>query len=94
MPRSSGSIRNYRPEYDRYHKNPKQKKRRAQRNSARSKLERLGRVRKGDAKDVDHRSRDTSNNSLGNLRVQSRSKNRSTTQLTKQVRVLGKKKKE
>ena len=90
MPRTAGSIRNYRQEYDRFHANPKQKKRRAQRNAARSKMKRLGKVSKGDGKDVDHRSRNTANNSLGNLRVQAASTNRSTTQLTKQVRKIGK----
>lgn len=93
MPRTAGSNRNYRQEYDRFHASAKQKKRRAGRNLARRKLERLGRVRKGDGKDVDHASRNTSNNSLGNLRVLSKARNRSTTQLTKQKRILGKAKK-
>ena len=83
MPRTPGSSpRDYKTEYRQFHAKPAQKKRRAQRNGARRKLSRLGRVRKGDGKDVDHKSRDTSNNSLGNLRVQPKAKNRSTTQLT------------
>lgn len=86
MPRTAGSNRNYRQEYDRFHNSPKQKKRRAQRNKARRIMTRLGRVSKGDGKDVDHKSRNTANNSLGNLRVQSKSTNRSTTQKTKQKR--------
>jgi hypothetical protein len=46
--------RNYRKEYDDYHAKPEQKKRRAQRNSARSKAEKQGKVRKGDGKEVHH----------------------------------------
>lgn len=46
--------RDYRKEYDEYHAKPEQKKRRADRNAARRKAEREGRVRKGDGKEVDH----------------------------------------
>lgn len=46
--------RDYRKEYDDYHGSPEQKKRRAQRNSARSKAQKSGKVRKGDGKEVDH----------------------------------------
>ena len=48
------SKRNYREEYDRYHKSEEQKKRRAQRNAARRKAMQEGKVRKGDNKEVDH----------------------------------------
>lgn len=68
--------RDYKAEYERYHSTPKQKKRRAQRNAARRLMIQAGRVRKGDGQDVDHRDRNTANNSLSNLRVQSRSTNR------------------
>ena len=68
--------RDYRHEYDSYHKKPKQKKRRAQRNAARNKLEKTGRVKKGDGKDIDHKNRNTADNSAGNLSVTSRKKNR------------------
>lgn len=61
--------RNYRIEYETFHSKPKQKKRRAQRNKSRSKLSKLGRVSKGDGKDVDHKDRNTGNVSLGNLKV-------------------------
>ena len=40
--------RNYRGEYDNYHKQTDQKKRRASRNTARSKMKNAGRVKKGD----------------------------------------------
>ena len=46
--------RNYRKEYDDYHGTPEQKKRRAQRNAARTAAEKRGAVRKGDGKEVDH----------------------------------------
>lgn len=46
--------RDYRKEYDEYHGTEEQKKRRAQRNAARRKAERAGKVRKGDGKEVDH----------------------------------------
>lgn len=46
--------RNYRKEYDAYHGTEEQKKRRADRNRARRKAAREGRVRKGDGKEVHH----------------------------------------
>jgi hypothetical protein len=49
----------------------------ASRKKARRKLEAAGKVRKGDGKDVDHKTRNAKDNSSGNLRVQSKSKNRS-----------------
>ena len=69
--------RDYKKEYKDYHAKPEQKKRRAGRNTARSKLEKAGRVKKGDGKDVDHKDRNPRNNSSSNLRVQSKSTNRS-----------------
>ena len=59
-----------------YNGSEEQKRRRAQRNAARRKMEKTGAVRKGDGKDVDHRNKNTSNNSKTNLRVRSRSANR------------------
>ena len=50
---SGANKRNYRKEYDNYQGKPEQKKRRAKRNAARSKLAKAGKVRKGDGKDVD-----------------------------------------
>jgi len=73
MPR----VRDYAKEYRDYHGKPEQIKRRAERNSARAKMEKAGRVRKGDGKDVDHKDHRTSNNRRSNLRVMSASKNRS-----------------
>ena len=69
--------RNYKREYAKYHKKPKQKKRRAQRNTARRKMAKAGKVRKGDGRDVDHKNRNTADNRRKNLRVTSKRKNRS-----------------
>lgn len=69
--------RNYKKEYRNFQGKPEQIKKRAQRNAARRKMVKLGRVRKGDGKDVAHRDNNTKNNKLGNLSVQSPSTNRS-----------------
>jgi len=47
-------ARNYREEYDEYQGTPLQKKRRADRNRARRRAEREGRVHKGDGRELDH----------------------------------------
>lgn len=57
-----------------------QKTRRAERNHSRAIMERKGAVRKGDGKDVDHKSHDTSDKSAKNLQVMSKSKNRAMNQ--------------
>ena len=46
--------RDYRKEYDDYQGTTAQKKRRADRNRARRRAERTGRVHKGDGKELDH----------------------------------------
>ena len=69
-------ARDYAKEYREYHSKPEQKKRRAKRNAARAKMEKAGKVRKGDGKDVDHKNRNPNNNSSSNLRVTSQKKNR------------------
>ena len=46
--------RNYRKEYDTYHKSDAQKKRRADRNRARRKAMKAGKVRKGNGMELDH----------------------------------------
>tara|TARA_R110002020_G_scaffold191920_2_gene391887 strand:+ start:1035 stop:1295 length:261 start_codon:yes stop_codon:yes gene_type:complete len=68
--------RNYQKEYDYQGKN-KQKKRRAARNSSRAVMEKKGEVRKGDGKDVHHIDGNPKNKKPSNLRVVSKSKNRS-----------------
>lgn len=69
--------RDYKSEYDNYHSSDKAKKKRSENNAARRKMEKAGKVRKGDGKDVAHKSNDTSDNRMSNLSVQSPSKNRS-----------------
>ena len=69
--------RNYKAEYDNYHSTPDQKKKRASRNTARKRMEKSGKVSKGDGKDVDHKDGNPRNNKKSNLRVQAKSKNRS-----------------
>ena len=69
-------TRDYKSEYKNYHSKSKQKKDRAGRNGARIIMKKkygssiLGR-------DIDHKDRNPRNNSLSNLRVQSKSSNRS-----------------
>ena len=69
--------RNYKQEYERYHKSPEQKKRRAMRNKVRRQALKDGRVRKGDRIDIHHIDGNPMNFKKSNLRLQDRSKNRS-----------------
>lgn len=69
-----------------YNSSPEQKKRRAERNASRRKMEKAGKVRKGDGKDVDHRNHNTADKSAKNLSVMSRSKNRALNQYDKRKR--------
>lgn len=59
-----------------YNATEQQKERRAQRNGARAKMAKAGKVRKGDGKDVDHKDMNTANNGMSNLKVMDKSKNR------------------
>lgn len=77
MPSSKNYVRDYKREYKVSHSSPEEKKKRASRNAARAKMEKAGKVHKGDGKDVDHKNSNPKDNSKGNLRVQSKSKNRS-----------------
>lgn len=81
MPSAPGYKRNYNQEY-------KTAKKRgevasgsngdnAMRKKARRMLEKEGRVKKNDGKDVDHKNRNPKDNNRKNLRVQTRSANRS-----------------
>lgn len=60
-----------------YNAKPEQKKKRAERNAARRKMIAAGKAAKGDGRDVAHKNNKTSNNSMSNLQMQSKSKNRS-----------------
>lgn len=70
--------RDYKAEYANYHGKPDQIKNRAKRNAARKILAKEGVVKKGDGKDVDHKTpiRSGGGNSRSNLRPQSVAKNR------------------
>jgi len=74
-----GYMRNYYHENKEKFNNTKEKKKRAARNKARRIMEKAGRVKKHDGKDVDHKRplRSGGTSSKKNLRVMSRSKNRS-----------------
>ena len=67
--------RNYRKEYDNYQGSEVQKKRRASRNAARTKMAKAGLVKKGDGKDVTHTTGNPMNNKK--LGVAPKSVNRS-----------------
>lgn len=69
--------RDYKKEYANYHAKPAQKKRRAARNTARRRMEKAGKVRKGDGKDIDHKNGNPRDNKRSNLKVKSKSANRS-----------------
>ena len=69
-------VRDYKKEYRTYHGKPKQIKNRSSRGKARRVLMKLGRVKKGDGKDVDHKNGNPRDNRLKNLRVMSKSRNR------------------
>jgi len=69
--------RDYKSEYENYHSSEKAKKKRAENNAARRKMEKAGKVSKGDGKDVAHSNNRTNDNKMANLKVQSPSKNRS-----------------
>ena len=71
--------RPYKKEYEQYQGTEVQKKNRAERNAARAKFKKAGKVHKGDGMDVDHAkplSKGGSNKG-GNLRVKTASDNRS-----------------
>ena len=72
-------ARDYKKEYANYQGKPEQIKNRAQRNAARAEMMKDGKVHKGDGKDVDHKRPIVTggSNAESNLRVQSKSANRS-----------------
>jgi hypothetical protein len=75
--RNKRKKRDYKREYAIYHGKPEQIKRRAQRNKTRRNAVKLGQVRKGDGKDVDHKDNNVYNQAPSNLQVMSASANRS-----------------
>jgi len=77
MPYQTNGKRDYKKQNAKYDSRPSVKKDRASRNAARKSMEDAGKVRKGDGKDVDHKDGNPRNNSGKNLRVQTKSQNRS-----------------
>lgn len=73
--RTPGQIKRKNAGYD---ARPENVAKRVKNNQARSIMEKEGRVRKGDGKDVDHKTplRSGGSNARSNLRVQSQAKNR------------------
>jgi hypothetical protein len=71
-----GKPRNYKHEYRKFHSSPKAIAERSSRNKARRKLTKLGKVKKGDGRDVHHTNRRPTDNNVGNLKVMARSRNR------------------
>lgn len=61
----------------RYNATPAAKKQRAENNKARRMMIKAGRAKKGDGKDVAHKDNNTKHNTLSNLSLQSKKKNRS-----------------
>jgi len=57
-----------------------QKTRRAERNASRAKMVKAGKASKGDNRDVDHASHNTKDQSMKNLSMMSKSKNRAMNQ--------------
>ena len=80
--------RNYRKEYDNYHAKPDQRERNAGRLRARRLMARLGKVSKGDKKDVHHKDNDPMNNDKGNLSVTTQKYNRTEPRLREDDAVL------
>ncbi len=77
MPSSPNYKRDYKQEYKTQHASKAAKKKRASRNKARAIMAKAGKVRKGDGKDVDHKSGNALNSKRSNLTVKSKSSNRS-----------------
>lgn len=79
MPYMKDGKRDYRRERAEYHSRPEQMEKNAARKRARRKLEKEGKVKPFDGKDVDHKKplKRGGSNSRSNLRVQDASKNRS-----------------
>jgi hypothetical protein len=72
------ATRNYKREYELYQGTDEQKKNRAQRNAARAKMMKNGKVRKGDGKDVAHvKAFDKGGSNKTGLKVEDASSNRS-----------------
>ena len=70
-------ARDYAREYRNYHSKPEQRKNRSSRNLARRLMKKKLGVKAIAGKDIDHKDKNPRNNSRSNLRVRSKSANRS-----------------
>lgn len=79
MPYMTNGRRDYKKEVAKYTSRPEVIKKRVEQNKARRMMEKAGRVRKGDGKDVDHKKplSKGGKTTMSNLRVKSASSNRS-----------------
>lgn len=68
--------RDYKKEYENYHKKPEQRRRNDSRKAARRLMVKKHGKAKLAGKDIDHRDRNPKNNSSSNLRIQSKKTNR------------------
>ncbi len=70
-------ARDYGREYRNYHSKPEQRKNRSSRNLARRLMKKKLGVKAIRGKDIDHKDKNPRNNARSNLRIRSKSKNRS-----------------
>ena len=68
--------RDYKKEYENYHKRPEQRRRNDSRKAARRLMVKKHGASKLAGKDIDHKDRNPKNNSTSNLRIQSKRTNR------------------
>jgi hypothetical protein len=69
-------ARDYKKEYENYHKKPEQRRRNDSRKAARRLMVKKHGASKLAGKDIDHKDRNPKNNSTSNLRIQSKRTNR------------------
>jgi hypothetical protein len=77
IPSSPGYKRDYKQEYKNHGASPEERKKNDSRKKARRLMEKLGKVKKFDGKDVDHIDGNALRTTKNNLRVQSQKANRS-----------------
>ena len=71
------AARDYNREYRNYHSKPEQRKNRSSRNLARRLMKKKLGVKAVKGKDIDHKDKTPRNNARSNLRISTKSKNRS-----------------
>ena len=71
------AARDYAREYRNYHSKPEQRKNRSSRNLARRLMKKKLGVKAIKGKDIDHKDKNPRNNARSNLRIRTKSRNRS-----------------